>query len=271
MKRILLSLLSLCNVLTLSSQDVDFNIRKFNCVRDALCGECFASEGELVAAVALQFLDTPYVTGSIEGETEELRVFLDRTDCILFVEMCTSFALTLKSDNPCYDTLVDNIRQMRYRNGNVGDYASRIHYTSEWLMRGEFRGILKEYTRKYGNVLDQKFNFMSTHPQLYPSLRDDNAQIALISVTESFLENYGPYWSIDRERLLRGDVDIREGDIVCFVSATPGLDISHVAIAHAVNGEMCFIHASSVEKKVVISTKTIADCARNGVRLARLK
>lgn len=56
---------------------------------------------ELVVQVALQLIGTPYMWASLESEPEQLQVFLDKTDCILFVELSACMALTLKANVLC--------------------------------------------------------------------------------------------------------------------------------------------------------------------------
>ena len=228
---------------------------------------------ELVVTIAQQFLGTPYVAGTLEETPEQLRVFLDKTDCILFVEMCSCFALTVKSDKPSYELLCDNIRNMRYRGGKVEDYASRIHYTSEWILQNTANGVLREYTKELGEQYEQQFFFMTAHRDRYKQL-EDSTQFLKIQAVEQYLNKQTPYYFISQERLRKPDIisQIHSGDIVCFVSKPGnGIDIAHVAIAYEVDGEMHFIHASYGAKQVIIEPKTLADYATNGIRVCRFK
>lgn len=68
----------------------------FNKVYSKLAPEADLPMQELVVKVALEFVGTQYLWASLESVPEELHVFLDKTDCILFVEMSTCFALTIK-------------------------------------------------------------------------------------------------------------------------------------------------------------------------------
>lgn len=239
-------------------------------VADVLTGDVAdVTTGELALRIAKAMVGTEYVAGTLEHEPERLRVNLDSTDCILFVELCCSFALAVKSGEPSYGLLVDNIRQMRYRGGVVDGYASRIHYTSEWLAQNASRGVLDEITAGLGGVpLDQTFDFMSTHPDSYAQFRDNPSNVALIAGFEEAL-NRCEYFYLPQPAI--SSADIRDGDIICFISKVKGLDISHVALACEVDGRMCFIHASSAAGKVIIDSRTIAEYARNGIRVARLR
>ncbi|MBQ7532003.1 MAG: DUF1460 domain-containing protein [Paludibacteraceae bacterium] len=250
---------------------------------------------ELVVQVALQMLGTPYLWASLESEPEQLQVFLDKTDCILFVELSTCMALTLKGKRivqagdgehyanrptpsvedarPSYNLLCENIRNMRYRLGVVDGYASRIHYTSEWLLQNATNGILREYTNELGKEFEQTFSYMSAHPQKYYQLSHNVCELGKIRMIEGRLNKQKPYYFIPQKELRKKKVmaQIKSGDIITFISPREGLDLAHVAIAYEHDGAMHFIHASYGAKKVIIEPKTLAEYATNGIRISRLR
>lgn len=250
---------------------------------------------ELVVQVALQMLGTPYIWASLEREPEQLQVYLDKTDCILFVELSTCMALTLKGKRivqdgngiyyrnrptpsvedaePSYALLCENIRNMRYRLGVVDGYASRIHYTSEWLLQNATNGILREYTSELGKEFEQTFSYMSSHPQTYYQLSNNVCELGKIRMMEERLNKQKPYYFISQKELRKKKVmaQIKSGDIITFISPRDGLDLAHVAIAYEHDGAMHFIHASYGAKKVIIEPKTLAEYATNGIRISRLR
>ena len=155
-------------------------------------------------------------------------------------------------------------------------YASRLHYTSEWIIQGETRGIFQEVSRQCGgSVLDQKFNFMSTHPASYKQLKDNPKAVAKIRIAEQNLESWD-YWYIPKADLPECIKNIKTGDIIGFNSSTPGLDIAHVAYAYWEGDTLTFIHASYTDKKVVINKTPLVPYTNgikghNGLRVIRLK
>lgn len=224
---------------------------------------------ELVTEIALYMLGTPYVAATLEQEPEMLTLNLRETDCILFVEMCTALAITAKEEHPSFEDYCEEVRKLRYRNGVVDGYVSRIHYTSEWIIQNSKRGIMKEISSQYGDPLNQKFSYMSTHSDSYKQLADCPDRVREIAGSEDFLDGCGPYFYIPQDKIKECASEIRNGDIICFRSNVEGLDISHVGLAYWDKGELKFIHASFKEKKVVIDRQTIADYAKNGIRLVR--
>lgn len=217
------------------------------------------STAEMTLAAAKRMLGTPYVGGLLdEGENEEFRLPLERTDCIIFVETCLNLARTAKEHGREADfgKFASNVRRMRYRDGKVDGYASRIHYTTEWVRQGERRGILKDITLECGGkVYDHPVNFMSAHAEAYPHINKEN--IDDIRAVEEALDGE-PYTYIPSDMVAGAEGFIRDGDIICFVSRVAGLDISHVAIACIHDGVTGFIHASTTAGKVVTDDRSIA-------------
>jgi hypothetical protein len=252
------------------------DIDNFNEVMTLLAPDRDKPMSELVIKVAKHFLGTPYVSNTLELEPERLTVNTRETDCILFVEMCLAMSLTAKEAHPTFEKYVDNLRQLRYRNGKVDGYASRIHYTSEWIIQGTVRGLFDEVSRQCGgSPLDQKFNFMSTHPASYKQLKDSPKTVEKIKAVEQNLESWD-YWYIPKAELPKCIQNIKTGDIIGFNSATPGLDIAHVAYAYWEGNTLTFIHASYSEKKVVINKTPLVEYTNgikghNGLRVVRLK
>ncbi|HCB65181.1 MAG TPA: DUF1460 domain-containing protein [Ruminococcaceae bacterium] len=251
------------------------DVENFQEVMNLLAPDRELPMSELVIKVAKHFLGTPYVAGTLEIEPERLTINTRETDCILFVEMCLAMSLTAKDAEPTFEKYVDNLRRLRYRNGKVDGYASRLHYTSEWIIQGETRGIFHEVSRQCGgSVLDQKFNFMSNHPASYKQLKDNPKAVAKIRIAEQNLETWD-YWYIPKADLPRCIQNIKTGDIIGFNSSTPGLDIAHVAYAYWEGDTLTFIHASMSDKKVVINKTPLVEYTNgikghNGLRVVRL-
>lgn len=233
---------------------------------------------ELMIIAAKQMLGTDYVAGTLEQIPEKLSVSLTQTDCILFVESCLAMALNAKKglDNP--DSLCATTQSFRYRNGKVDGYASRIHYTSEWIRQGEARGIFREITDVLSgdNLSGQRFSYMSEHSDAYRQLKGNPAEVARIAQMEKNLNAFTDYFVIPKEDVKKIEHLLKDGDILGFNTSVKGLDIAHVALVyHKDNGEVGFIHASQADGKVVIDEKSIADYVmarknNNGIRIVRV-
>ena len=195
-----------------------------------------------------------YVAGTLDESPEELRIYLTRTDCIIFVETCLALARTAKEGGD-FRTFANEVRQGRYRGGRIEAYADRLHYTTEWARQGEARGVLQDVTRALGGEpLARPINYMSAHPVSYP-LMDDPA--AIRAVEERI--NSEPRYYIPKSKIAGALNGIRSGDIICLVSAVEGLDIAHVGLALAENGKVRLFHASTSTMKVTEDPRTLQE------------
>ena len=263
----------------------------FEKVMDVLVPLRNESVSVLIMKAAEAMQETPYVGGTLEQTPEMLTVSLARTDCILLVEACVCMALTARQEDHGFEAFCENLRQFRYREGITDGYLSRIHYTSEWIRQAETRGLAVEVSRQIADTpLDQSFSYMSVHADKYPQLAADPILVEGIRAVEQKLSE-GTFFYIPKSQLEKNLDKIQHGDMVCFVTNTEGLDISHVAFAYEYytcehdccpdgrscsNGQrqMCFLHASSSEGKAVIDKKTLIGYANGigsctGVRIVR--
>lgn len=230
--------------------------------------------GELIIKAALLRQGTPYVASTLEGEKEELIVNLDETDCILFVESCFALAQTAKSNDTSYVNFCRNIQNMRYRNGVVDGYASRIHYTSEWILQAEANGIAYEVSKEIANApLDQKFSYMTKHSDRYRQLSGNSENISKIKAVEDYL-NTQSYYYIPKAEVPKYLDKLCDGDMIAFCTSIEGLDLTHVGIVIEHNGTKGFIHASMDAMKVTIDHRSIVEYingikSNKGIRIVR--
>ena len=241
------------------------------------------STADLMMSAAGRLMGTPYVAGTLDSEWngEQLRIFLTGTDCILFVETCLDLARTVvTAENPSdasLDHFIDLVASTRYRTpGPEYSYSDRIHYTTEWIRRQEGTAV-KDITLDLGGVEhDHPLSFMSAHSDRYPALcnpsinADMKKDLEKIRKVEEEL-NREPYTVIPKDRMASALEKVRSGDIICFVTDVPGLDISHVAIACVHDGRVGFIHASMNEGKVVTDSRTIYEYVRSRRNLSGIK
>ena len=129
--------------------------------------------GKTLVAIGKTFMGTPYVAKTLEvGDTETLVINLHGLDCTTFVENVLAFGLLLKNDQTEFDDFTETLETIRYKDGKLDGYASRLHYFSEWIANNEAKGLLKIMTAEIGGLESTKdINFMSTHRNLYPFLK----------------------------------------------------------------------------------------------------
>ena len=188
---------------------------------------------ELVYFYAQQLLGTPYVAHTLEGDSERLTINIHELDCTTFVETLYALARTTMQERYSWRDYARNLENLRYRDGAMTDYSSRLHYISEWIMNNHSRGNLMEVTADLPHVQYQvkSIDFMTTHASNYHSLKNDSAMVARIAHFERGYRNHRmPV--LKKSWLGAKDVRaaIRTGDFVGLVTRIEGLDISHLGI-----------------------------------------
>jgi len=214
--------------------------------------------GLLVVKVGKLFLETPYVANTLEvGDTEKMVINLRELDCTTFAENCLALARTIQKKNPDFNGFVDELKTIRYRNGLMNEYPSRLHYFSDWIYDNDQKKLVKNVSKEIGNTaLAVKVNYMSTHPEDYPVLKKHPDFVKEIAFQESEITNR-ENWYIPKNKLAECESLLQDGDILGITTMIPGMDISHVVIAVRKDGRIHIMHASLSHHKVLISDETL--------------
>jgi len=217
-------------------------------------------DSEIVRA-ALIFLGTPYVGGTLErSEEEELIINLQEVDCMTLVEYCLALSRTVQLPSPDWESFMQELRQIRYRNGIINGYASRLHYTTDWIFNNVGKGIIEDVTHALGGRrFKADVHFMSENCEKYPHLADDPEAVQQIALIEKAINARNIYYYIPKNEIAQHQSKIKSGDIICFTTSIAGLDISHLGIAYWNKQQLTFIHASSTAKKVIINPESLID------------
>ena len=185
----------------------------------------------LIEFYARQLLGTPYVAHTLEGDEEQLTINIHQLDCLTFIESLYALTRASLAGRYSWRDYAANIENVRYRGGEMGDYSSRIHYISEWIIDNNVRGNLVEVTPDLPHVdyMVKNIDYMTHHTDSYRQLKDDTAMVEKIRRYE--LRNHRfPYlkrsWLNDKAVKKA----LRSGDFVSLVTKTEGLDVSHNGI-----------------------------------------
>ncbi|MGS0525633.1 N-acetylmuramoyl-L-alanine amidase-like domain-containing protein [Zobellia nedashkovskayae] len=216
--------------------------------------------GKTLVAIGKTFMDTPYVAKTLEiGETETLVINLQGLDCTTYVENVLAFGLLLKNGESSFDDFTETLESIRYKDGELDGYASRLHYFSEWIANNEKKGLLKDITAEIGGKeITKPINFMSTHRDLYPFLKDDK-NFEKVKASENYLNNQ-PICILAQDEIAANEHLIQTGDIIALTTSINGLDITHTGIAtREKDGRIHLLHASTGSMKVEVSKKPLSE------------
>ncbi len=266
----------------LYGQEADYeneDLLIFNRFVDYIKTKEFDEKSQILQFTAEFFLDKPYVAGTLDiNDTEKLVVNLREFDCVTFIETVIALANTVESGEMSFLNFVSNLKTLRYRDGVVEGYSSRLHYTSDWVVVNKHRGMLQPIAWQEENVLDpKKINFMTTHRHSYNALRDDDAMLSKIESVENNINSRGGVDYLPKNKIDANADKIPHMAMIAFTTKIEGLDTTHTGFTYKKpDGTLGFIHASSLKNKVVIDDKSLSDyCASqkacNGVIIMEVR
>ena len=237
-----------------------------------------ASHGREARYVSRTLEPNP-LPADLEKFVEPLVINLDSVDCTTFVEYVSAAVLGRTTITYEGDSILRRfVQALRYRDGKRGNYASRNHYFTDWILNGEEQGLMTEVTPSLTGAVQQKkaINYMSANKRYYPQLRESTKMMMDVREIENYLSMRFTYY-VPSTQISQCYDQLRHGDIVAFVSNTLGLDIQHVGFVWKPVGTKMprLLHASAVKGKVVVSDLSLQDYvvgANNcrGIRIVRL-
>lgn len=223
---------------------------------------------EVLLNIAKSFIGTDYEAHTLDKtDKEELVINLTGLDCYTFLESSIVFARCIKKGLTTFEDYTKELENIRYRDGKLKDYTSRLHYFSDWIYDMNKRKIGKDITKELGGIpYKKRINFMSTHLNSYPMLKNNEKFIQEIKRIEKSISKR-KYYFIPQKNIERIEKKIKDGDIIGITTNIEGLDISHTGIAVRENdGRIHLLHAPNVGYKVQITEKPLADYIRSNPR-----
>ena len=228
---------------------------------------------------AKKMLGVPYVAGTLDGNDEEqLVVHVDQLDCTTFVETVLALSIADKRAARSFDGFKKALTDVRYRDGVLDGYASRLHYFSDWIRNNERMGFIKECTSETACSQPKELwlNFMTTHVNSYLPMKKNPALVEVMASIEKTWQGVEIFYiPKDKLQLSSDELKIKNGDILTITTNIKGLDVVHVGFAFWREGRLHLLHASSVAQKVIEDPLSLYEYSKNkkahtGVRVIRV-
>lgn len=253
-------------------------------------------EESLLDSLLPLFLDIPYVGGTLENNdalgNERLVINLRELDCVTLVENVTALCQLIRLQRGAEDYPY-MIVLLRYRGGDMGDYTTRLHYTTEWLLDNQRMGFVEDVTPRYSSIPSgHDIYFMTWNPELYPMLVAHPGFVKKMKQIEQHLNEMDTTCFIPQDRVREDGIvmfqdqmpEVREslvarlseGDIIMIDTAVDGMDIGHLGFAHYQDGRLHLLHASSSGHRVMVSSEPLCEYLAGirrftGIRIVKIK
>ncbi len=225
---------------------------------------------EVIVEIGRTFLGVEYGANVLDTDGDEkLVVNLRALDCVTFYENCVTLARCVKMKKASFQDYMAQLQFLRYRDGKIDGYTSRLHYTTDYWFNAEKKGLLKVVTKEiFGekNVAEipGPINFMTAHRESYKHLKTDDANWKTIKLQEDAINARKNYF-MPKGNLHMFQDKVNHGDLIGISTNVAGMDIAHTGVAVKIDGKLHFMHSPNVGKKVQITEVPLHEyLAKNG-------
>lgn len=216
---------------------------------------------EVMVEIGKSFLGTEYIASTLEtAGAETLVVNLTGLDCTTFLENVLTFGRIVKKGKTDFNDYLKELEYVRYRDGKIENYTSRLHYFSDWIFENSKKGIVKNVTKEIGGEpIKFQTGFMSQNPDKYKMLKANPEFVPVMKAKEDEI-NARQYYYIPKDKVEQHEDKIQNGDLIAITTNLKGLDIGHVGVAVKMDdGRIHFMHAPLVGAKVQISENPLPE------------
>ncbi len=233
--------------------------------------------GERIGAVGMALRQTPYAASTLElyEDREVCSVNLRGLDCVTFFENALAFARMLRRGERSPGALLAEVTFTRYRGGQLTDYASRLHYMSDWFVDNAHKRVVRLITRELPGAVrfTRRVSFMSTHPEAYRQLGASPDLVREIARVEDRINAREMHY-VPKEKVAAVAPRLMTGDIAGITTTIDGLDCAHTGLCYRdAGGVLRLLHASTTRKAVILDDDLATYLARvsthTGIMVAR--
>lgn len=215
-----------------------------------------ATKAQTALHIARSWVGKSYAARPLEQTPEALVCNLQQFDCYTFIENVVALTLTGAREKPQFADYQYFLKKLRYRNGLINGYESRLHYFLEWIQQAKQNGYLRDITRELGGKPIQKnIDFMTKNPLLYPAMTAGKTT-QTIAEAEQKLSSTTWYY-IPKKEAKNCESKLQDGDIVAFTSKKAGLDFNHEGLVVIKKGRAYLLHASTDRHRVLLTTELL--------------
>ena len=231
---------------------------------------------------ARKFIGQPYVAYTLEVNDEERLVVNTRQlDCTTLVENVTALTLCVYRNLYTWRDFQNALVEMRYRDGRLDGYTSRLHYFTDWIDDNTHKKIVTEVQAPnppFTAVQTIAVSYMSSHPTAYKALKAHPEMVPVIAAQEDSLNGrqyrYIPKADVRDTKAMR--CAIHDGDIIAITCSKPGLDIAHLGFAVWRNDGLHLLNASMLHKQVIEEPMTLGQYlskhpSHTGIRIVHIQ
>lgn len=216
---------------------------------------------DIIIKVGKSFIGTEYVAGTLDRNTDEekLVIKISGLDCVTFVENTLAMARIIRKGTVDFESYKNELTKIRYRDGQIDGYTSRLHYYTDWIYDNEKKGIVTDITKSIGGIpYYKKINFMSSHASSYKQLSANPDYVDEMKSIEKAMNRRDLYY-IKKSEVDNYYAALESGDIIATTTNIEGLDVTHTGFIYKSKSKTFFLHASITKGEIIISKEELKE------------
>lgn len=211
---------------------------------------------KLMLEIALSFQGTKYEPGVLDISPREVPVFyLQGLDCNTHIQNSLAMALAIKRGKANLAGYMAILEELRYQNGRNSGFASRLHYTSQWLRELESRKLGVEISNATGMPFKQRLCKLTGCQPV--TAKDDSLTRAVAAMETRLNAQPQLYWP--HGKALKMADSLRAGDLVALTGFRQGIDVEVLGIVVQKDGANHLLYAGSFWRKTAVSIMNLQD------------
>jgi hypothetical protein len=243
----------------------------FNAVGGRNADETF---GALTVRVAEAAIGRPYADPPSTGGAEVVNLRVDAFECVSFVESSLAVARCVWMQTPTASCFGQEIVTIRYRDGRIDGFPSRLHYFEDWLGDNARRGHMALLSKELGGqAITRHTAYMTDHQGIFPALKDATIYKRIAAMEHRL--STSPQFIVMREMIGAIEPRLMDGDIIAVTTRRSDILVRHAGLVQlGANRQVHLLHASSAHHRVTRTKETLAEYInrrpeREGILIAR--
>jgi hypothetical protein len=232
------------------------------------------SFGALIVRVAEAALGRPYADPPATDGAEVVNLNVDAFECVSFVESSLAMARCIWQNTPTATCFSKEIVAIRYRDGRIDGFPSRLHYFEDWLGDNARRGHMTLMANQLGGEPMMRHTaYMTDHAGLFPALRDADVFRRILAMEHHLSAQ--PQVIVMREMVGAIEPRLLDGDIIAVTTRRSNILVRHAGLVQlGPDRTVHLLHASSAHHKVTRTKESLAEYInrrpeREGIMVAR--
>jgi len=202
--------------------------------------------GKKMLVVAEQLIGTPSGSDLENDSIGTALLNLQSFTPMSFVNSTLALVKASEAPHPNLSAIDDAWISVSRRRGEDNGFASKMIYSSDWIVDNVYRGNLTELTELIGDgsFKTKNLDYVTRHRDEYPALKDSATYDRMKMVEMGFRNHKIPH--LKKQSIGKKEITerLQDGDIIIFLSPLENFDLHDIGIIRMRDGVPYLIHVT---------------------------